>query len=35
MHQSQFDKLQHVHQGEVVRHKRLGAMLPFIGQEQQ
>ena len=31
----EFDKLQHVHQGEVVSHKRLGAMLSFIGQEQQ
>ena len=30
----EFDKLQHVHQGEVVSHKRLGAMLSFIGQEQ-
>ncbi|HTQ00633.1 MAG TPA: hypothetical protein VMN56_15020, partial [Casimicrobiaceae bacterium] len=29
----QFDKLTHVHQGEVVSHKRLGAMLTFIAQQ--
>jgi hypothetical protein len=28
-----FDKLTHVHQGEVVSHKRLGAMLTFIAQQ--
>ena len=28
----QFDKLTHVHQGEVVSHKRLGAMLQLINE---
>ncbi len=30
----EFDKLTHVHQGEVVSHKRLGAMLTFIAEQQ-
>ena len=31
----EFDKLTHIHQGEVVSHKRLGAMLELIGQNQK
>ena len=31
----EFDRLTHVHQGEVVSHKRLGAMLTFIAEQQQ
>ena len=30
----EFDKLTHVHQGEVVPHKRLGAMLATLTQQQ-
>jgi transposase len=30
----EFDKLTHQHQGEVVSHKRLGAVLTFIAQQQ-
>jgi hypothetical protein len=31
----QFDKLTHTHQGEVVPHKRLGAMLSMLSQQQK
>jgi hypothetical protein len=31
----QFDKLTHVHQGEVVSHKRLGATLTFLARKQK
>lgn len=31
----EFDKLTHPHQGEVVSHKRLGAMLALIGEQQK
>jgi len=31
----QFDRLTHVHQGEVVSHKRLGSMLVFINEKQK
>jgi hypothetical protein len=30
----EFDKLTHVHQGEVVPHKRLGAMLQMISDQR-
>jgi hypothetical protein len=31
----EFDKLTQTHQGEVVSHKRLGAMLNILGQRQR
>jgi hypothetical protein len=31
----EFDKLTHVHQGEVVTHKRLGAMLSMIADQSK
>jgi hypothetical protein len=31
----EFDKLTHVHQGEVVPHKRLGAMLSAVAEHQK
>jgi hypothetical protein len=31
----EFDKLTHIHQGEVVSHKRLGAMLAMVGEQQK
>jgi len=31
----EFDKLTHTHQGEVVSHKRLGAVLTMLGKEQK
>ena len=31
----EFDKLTHTHQGEVVPHKRLGAMLDLISENQK
>jgi hypothetical protein len=31
----EFDKLTQTHQGEVVSHKRLGAMLNLMGQQQR
>jgi hypothetical protein len=31
----EFNKLTHTHQGEVVSHKRLGAMLTMLGKQQK
>jgi hypothetical protein len=31
----EFDKLTHTHQGEVVSHKRLGAVLTMFGKQQK
>jgi hypothetical protein len=31
----EFDKLTHTHQGAVVSHKRLGAVLTMLGKQQE